>query len=96
LRNLGVEAAYFDCVESIAKRCDSVLYEEAEPGYPAHKTMIKDLETLIRMKPNALGRRRERKPMAGEPEVETPRPRMGLFRSSAETPPPPSDHSDAP
>ncbi len=92
LRNLGVEASYFDCVESIAKRCDAVLYEEAAPGYPLHKTMIKDLETLIRMKPNALGRRRERKPMAGE--VEQPRPRMGLFRSNSETPPPPDDSND--
>ncbi len=92
LRNLGVEPAYFDCVESIAKRCDAVLYEEAEPGYPLHKTMIKDLETLIRMKPNALGRRRERKPMAGE--AEQPRPRMGLFRSNSETPPPPPDDSN--
>jgi hypothetical protein len=92
LRNLGVEPAYFDCVESIARRCDVVLYEGAEPNYPAHKTMIKDLETLIRMKANALGRRRERKPMTGE--AEAPRPRMGLFRSNSETPPSSDDSNN--
>lgn len=61
LRSMGVDAAFLDCVESIMQRCDAVRFQGARPDSEAHARMIRDLGTLIRMRPTAGVRRAERK-----------------------------------
>ena len=61
LRSMGVDAAFLDCVESIMQRCDAVRLQGARPDQEAHARLIRDLGTLIRMRPTAGVRRAERK-----------------------------------
>lgn len=78
LRSMGVDAAFLDCVESIMQRCDAVRLQGARPDAEAHARMIRDLGTLIRMRPTAGVRRAERKGLgrrsgaASPPDDETP------------------------
>jgi hypothetical protein len=67
LRSMGVDAAFLDCVESILQRCDAVRLQGARPDTEAHARLIRDLGTLIRMRPTAGVRRAERKGLGRRP-----------------------------